>query len=85
MTQDNTRGQTRDQTRDGTIPVSAGSAAAPTATSQIEFVACPQCDMPATVEWRQHVGSTDGPMEHLKIRCASGHWFLLPASMVTSA
>jgi len=70
-------------TQDRTLPSSTERTAAQPATTETEFVACPQCDVPATIEWRQDVGSTGGPMEHLKIRCASGHWFLLPASMVT--
>jgi hypothetical protein len=30
------------------------------------------------VEWRDWVGSTDGPVELVKIRCANRHWFLTP-------
>jgi hypothetical protein len=69
-------------TQDQTLPPTMGSTSAETRTTETQFVACPECDMPATVEWRQHVGSTGGPMEHLKVRCASGHWFLLPSYMV---
>ena len=76
---------TQDRTRDQTRPSGTPGTTAQPASTQTEFVACPQCDLPATVEWRQEVGSTGGPMEHLKIRCVSGHWFLLPASMVTMA
>lgn len=52
-------------------------------TPEREYVACPECGLPAEVEWRTSVGSTGGPMEHLKIRCVDRHWFLLPAHLVT--
>lgn len=80
MTHDRTEHRTQHQSH----PSRTGRSAAQPAVTETEFVACPQCDLPATVEWRQEAGSTGGPLEHLKIRCAGGHWFLLPASMVTT-
>ena len=40
---------------------------------------CPACGLPATVEWRDMVAGTSGPVSHVKIRCPQGrHWFLMP-------
>ena len=46
------------------------------------FVRCPQCDLPAEVTDRFSFASTGGPVEHLKITCAAGHWFTPPAADV---
>jgi hypothetical protein len=45
-----------------------------------ETVLCPECGSRATVEWRSARPSTNGPVEHVKVSCASGHWFLMPAA-----
>jgi hypothetical protein len=34
-----------------------------------------RCGLPAEVEVRYTMASTDGPMESAKIRCPRGHWF----------
>jgi hypothetical protein len=44
---------------------------------------CPGCGETARVEWRCVLESTDGPIEHCKVRCGHGHWFLLPVSMLS--
>jgi hypothetical protein len=41
---------------------------------------CPECGALAEIEWRAVMESTDGPVEHVKIRCAQRHWFLLPVA-----
>lgn len=41
---------------------------------------CPECGVPAEVQWRAVLESTDGPIEHAKIVCAGRHWFLLPVA-----
>ena len=38
---------------------------------------------PAEIGWRDHLSSTHGAVEHLKIRCLDRHWFLMPADMLT--
>jgi hypothetical protein len=43
---------------------------------------CPECGEVARVEWRCVLESTDGPIEHCRIRCGQGHWFLLPVEML---
>jgi hypothetical protein len=34
-----------------------------------------RCGLPAAVEARYTIRSTDGPLEGIKIRCPRGHWF----------
>jgi hypothetical protein len=46
---------------------------------------CPDCGAPAEVEWRAVLESTDGPVEHARIRCAQQHWFMLPVSALATA
>jgi hypothetical protein len=41
---------------------------------------CPECGATAEVQWRAVLESTDGPIEHVKIRCLRMHWFLLPVA-----
>ena len=51
---------------------------------QVMLVDCPailghdgaaRCGLPAEVEARYTIRSTDGPLESAKIRCPRGHWF----------
>jgi hypothetical protein len=55
------------------------------------FLKCPdylgsdgtlRCGLPAEVEVRYTVSSTDGPLECAKIRCPSGHWFNGPIELL---
>jgi hypothetical protein len=40
------------------------------------YVRCPQCAQPAEIIDRFTLGSTDGPLEHVKLKCSSGkHWY----------
>ena len=41
-----------------------------------------RCGLPAEVEERYAIGSTDGPLESVKIRCPRGHWFNGPIESV---
>jgi hypothetical protein len=43
-------------------------------------VSCPECDRLATVLDRCVLESTDGPVEHVRIRCAAGHCFFMPTA-----
>jgi len=45
-------------------------------------VACPSCHEPAEILDRYSFDSSDGPYRHLKIRCAAGHWYTMPADRV---
>jgi hypothetical protein len=40
------------------------------------YVRCPQCAQPAEIVDRFTLGSSDGPLEHVRISCRSGrHWY----------
>ena len=56
------------------------------------FVDCPayldnsgsvRCGLPAEVEGRYTMRSTDGPLEGARIRCPRGHWFNGPVGSLT--
>jgi hypothetical protein len=51
----------------------------------MELTSCPECGAPAQVEQRHVLESTDGPVEHVKIRCVGGHWFFLPSAALEHA
>jgi hypothetical protein len=72
------------ETLNTTDPQPAG-VRAPATSREGDLVSCPECGAPAIVEWSSSVGTTDAPLEHLKIRCVQKHWFLLPAYMVPGA
>ena len=42
-----------------------------------------RCGLPAAVEDSYTLGSTDGPVTSVKIRCPAGHWFNGPVSALT--
>ena len=43
----------------------------------MEFTFCPECGAPAAVVDRFVLESTDGPIDHARVVCAGGHWFVL--------
>lgn len=47
-----------------------------------DTTSCPECGKEARVESRSVLESTDGPVEHCKVRCGFGHWFMLPVAML---
>ena len=51
----------------------------------MDTTTCPECGAIAEVEWRVTVESTDGPVEHAKVRCLGRHWFLLPVASLAAA
>jgi hypothetical protein len=62
--------------------------------NQPMFLDCPayqredgavRCGLPAEVEARYVIRSTDGPLETAKIRCPRGHWFNGPIESLTMA
>ncbi len=53
------------------------------ANTHVEYV-CPACGGAAEVEWRDWADSTDGAVEHVKIRCTDRHWFLMPAERLNT-
>ena len=42
----------------------------------MDTTTCPECGAPAEVTDRFVLESTDGPIEHVRVRCAGMHWFL---------
>ena len=66
--------------------------AALTMESQMMFLDCPayldehgaqRCGLPAEVKDCFTMRSTSGPIECVKIRCPSGHWFCAPLEFLT--
>ena len=60
--------------------------------SQAMFLECPayldtdaatRCGLPAEMEARYTMRSTDGPLESAKIRCLRSHWFNGPIEFLT--
>jgi hypothetical protein len=46
----------------------------------MELTSCPECGATAAIEERHVLESTDGPVEHAKVRCVTGHGFFLPVA-----
>jgi hypothetical protein len=45
---------------------------------------CPTCLKPAEIVDRFTLASTDGPAEHIKVRCSNGHVYTLLVDEVQS-
>jgi hypothetical protein len=43
----------------------------------LELTSCPECGSPAEIIGRIQLPSTHGPIEHLKVRCITGRWFVV--------
>jgi len=50
--------------------------------AQVRGIGSVRCGLPAEVEDRYTMWSTDGPLECTRIRCPRGHWFNGPVSSV---
>ena len=52
----------------------------------LDLTVCPEpsCSSPAEIFDRSAWESTDGPIEHVRIRCLNRHHFSLPVEMLTS-
>ena len=53
--------------------------------NELDLVVCPDCSAPAEVVDRFTLPSTDGPAEHVKVRCLHRHWFVLLAATLPTA
>jgi hypothetical protein len=51
----------------------------------MDTTSCPQCGAAATVDRRPVLESTEGPVEHVRVDCAEGHWFVLPVAWLERA
>lgn len=47
-----------------------------------QLTGCPDCGAPAEITRRDVLESTDGPIEHVGVRCARQHVFLLPTFLL---
>jgi hypothetical protein len=43
-----------------------------------EVLQCPSCGLPATITDRFTLNGSPGPVVHVKLVCAVGHWFTPP-------
>jgi hypothetical protein len=50
----------------------------------LSLVPCPECDVPAEITERFRLPSTDGPVEHIVVQCAAGHYFRMAADRLAS-
>jgi hypothetical protein len=50
-----------------------------------EPIPCPQCAAPAQITERFRLGSTAGPVEHVKTGSVNNHWLTPLAEMVEGA
>jgi hypothetical protein len=41
----------------------------------LTVISCPDCSVPAEITERFSLPSTDGPVDHIALRCAAGHHF----------
>jgi hypothetical protein len=48
-------------------------------------IPCPQCGASARISERFWLGSTAGPVEHLKTGCVNNHWLTPLAETIASA
>ncbi len=46
------------------------------------FTSCPGCSCPAVITERFNLFSTDGPVDHVVVVCATGHHFRMAADML---
>ena len=51
----------------------------------VEWTRCPQCDQIAEVVDRDVWPSTDGPVEHVHVRCVRRHRFVMPVVTLAQA
>lgn len=53
----------------------------------MDIETCPHsgCQLPTAVRDRFTLQSTDGPFEHVAVRCLDGHQFVMPAYLLPSA
>ena len=58
----------------------------------VTFLDCPayldqhgtaRCGLPAVIEYRYPIRSSEGMLDGAKIRCPRGHWFLGPVDALT--
>jgi hypothetical protein len=53
-------------------------------TTAAQAVQCPSCGLPATITDRFTLNGSPGPVEHVKLVCAAGHWSTPPIKSLPS-
>jgi len=51
----------------------------------LTLTSCPQCGCPAEITDAFTLTSTDGPVPHVTLWCASGHHFRMPAERLAGS
>ncbi len=51
-------------------------------TALAALTSCPDCGAPAEITRRDVLESTDGPIEHVGVRCVQRHIFLMPTFLL---
>jgi hypothetical protein len=51
----------------------------------MDLTTCPECAAPAEITDRFVLESTAGPVDHARVRCVRGHWFLLSVQTLERA
>ena len=54
-------------------------------TPAVEWAQCAECGLVAEVVDRDTWPSTDGPVEHVHVRCVVGHRFVMPAAALETS
>jgi hypothetical protein len=50
----------------------------------LKLVPCPACGVPAEVTDRFSLAGTGGPVDHLELRCVTGHHFRMPVDLLSA-
>jgi hypothetical protein len=52
----------------------------------LDLTYCPEpdCGSPAEIVDRYALPSTDGPIEHVAVRCLQRHWFFMPTERLAT-
>ncbi|HUD76232.1 MAG TPA: hypothetical protein VMR00_00130 [Streptosporangiaceae bacterium] len=53
-------------------------------TLSLALTFCPECELPAEVTDRFVLPSTNGPVDHVALRCLARHHFRMPSEMLRS-
>lgn len=48
----------------------------------LSLTTCPACSAPAEISDRFALESSDGPIEHVRVRCVRRHWFAAPSALL---
>ena len=68
-------------------PAPTSTPAAPAVPALLDVTCCPEagCPQTASVSDRFVLASTEGPVEHVALRCGQGHAFRMPTALLRGA